>query len=311
LVETEAQVLRGKVNTLQGDHNELNLTINDIKQKLSQVELSLKEMQRATDEKERHIKDLTEDARIEKERLQKYAKTQQSMLKKEVHMIMEQKRNIEVELEESHMSFQTFRRDAITAEERNQREFQLALNELVVKNATLEETTTTLQNDLLLKEMESECSIQNLKQALEMCQQEARKTMKVKQSLQSEVKLLEEISKSLKDELLEARRKLEHLVDECNKKELELDESDTKIRDLTVYHDLILSQLDAQTKELSKERMTTKRAEKEARESAEKSDALVQKEKRKTDAFKQKALEAQALNVHTKQLLKKMSNEAN
>jgi hypothetical protein len=302
LLESEAQVLRGKLLSIQVDHEALTSTMHDTADKLTQVQISLKSAEKKCIEKESQMEDMVEEARSEKERMQKYSKTQQALLRKEVQMVMEHRRAIEVELEESNLAFQRFRREAITAEERNSRDFHSALNELVIKITSLEKANARLKNEAIAKQLENEFSKKQMAQSLEASGHEGREALKSKKALETENFLLKERITGYKDELIQTQKKLEHFVDECNKKSRELENSNMKVRDYAAQHDAMLSQLHAKTKTLTKER-------KEASETAGKSKALLQREKRKVNAYRQKVLEAQTQNVHAKQFLHKMSQE--
>ena len=305
LLESEAQVLRGKLHSIRGDHEALTSTMHDTADKLERVQTSLEKAERKCIEKESQMEDMVEEARSEKERMQRYSKTQQALLRKEVQMVMDHKRAIEVELEETNLAFQRFRRDAITAEERNSRDFHSTLNELVIKITSLEKANASLKSEAIVKQLEIELSTKQMAQSLEASRHEGREALKSKKALETENCLFLERITSYKDELMQTQKKLDHFVDECNKKDRELENSNMKVRDYAAQHDVIVSQLHAKTKTLTKER-------KEASETAGKSKALLQKEKRKVNAYKQKVLEAQSQNVHAKQFfLHQMSKEGN
>ena len=302
MMESEAYTLRSEVKQLRNDVDASSLALKQTREKLNKTEQDLKAAQKASDEKESRIVDLREEMNLERERFHVQMKSELSVMKQQNTIVFQQKEQLEVEIEDNDTALQKLRREAIVAEERTKREFQTSLNELVLQNAKLEKATVALKNELTITKAESEGSIMNLKQAIEMRSHEADVMTKERISLNSENELMEEMTKGLKEQLLETQNKLEITVDECNRKQREIEESRNNLKLIAAQNEAVSSQLELQTRELMKEKRSTERAEQETKDTEKRS----KKDKKKAEAYKQKALEAHAKTLHAKQLLRSM-----
>ncbi len=237
------QALHGNVKTLQSDLDTLNLNLQNKEDKLSQIESSFEDSQRALHSKDIRIKELIKLGTTEKEMLQKQFKMQEYSQKKTLQMIMDQKKRVEVQLGKSISAYQNLCRDAITAEERNRREFESALNELIFENANLDKSNIALKNELTVKEMETESSITKLRQALKINQYDTFKIKKENHLLQSEIKLVGEASERSRNAYVEAQRIIEQLTNGNKNWKERFENSEMKIGDITLHSDVHSSHL--------------------------------------------------------------------
>ena len=284
LLECELQTLRSQVKDLRNELNDTNTEMQDTKSKLSQNEHNLKIAQIASSKKDRRIEGTTKRAQIEKERFEQQLKTQQAMSKKEKDIIQCQNQQLKIDLEDKQACFEKFRRATISSEEQNVREFQASMTELTIKNATIEKDYMILKNIEALKATESEVLERNLEQALCTSQQEVDLLLKEKECLSGQSRQFEHVADGLKAELLEARDDVDQLGKDLDKKGIEF-------TDVCAQRDLLSSQLKKE-----------KKASKEA-------SCMILKQKKMTDAYKQKAIEAHKECLQVK-MISKMSQQA-
>jgi hypothetical protein len=114
---------------------------------------------------------------------------------------------------------------------------------------------------------------------------------------------LENTMKETTQQYLAMQTNLDSTTDECNKMRSELVENGNRFNDLSMQNEVLSSQLRAQSKELLSERNAKENSLEESRISK----VMVEREKKKCNAYKQKALEAHAKNI----LLKSMPKESN
>lgn len=259
-----------------------------------------KQVLKESSAKENSILCMMEEAETEKQRLEHTIKSLTSNIKESKNKFDADMELYRDELEVKRVSINRFQCEAISTKDRTNREYQHSLHTLEIENASLKKRALMLENELSTSDAEKEQSSWTLNQAAELCQHELNIALKKTIVLTDQNATLEDLTKDAKQQYLALQTKLDKTTDEFNAIRSELVALENRAGELSMQNEVISSNLRDQTEELLRERQAKESALKKSNHS----DKIFQKEKRKSDAYKQKALEARANNLLLKSMPK-------
>ena len=276
------------------------LELSEARDAILQKKEAFKQVQKESSAKENRFLCTMKETEAEKQRLEHTIKSLTSNIKESKIKFDADMELYRDELEEKRAAINRFQCEAISTKERTNREYQHSLHTLDIENASLKKSALMLENGLSISNAEKELSSRNLNQAAELCQHELNIALKKTIVLTEQNATLEDLTKDSKQQYLALQTKLDKTTDEFNAIRSELLAAENRAGDLSMQNDVISSSLRDQTEELLRERQAKESALKKSNHS----DKIFQKEKRKSDAYKQKALEARANNLLLKSMPK-------
>lgn len=303
LLDTELHGLRSNVTVFKQDLVSSKLQLNETSDELRRSEELLARTEKESSARNRRIQCMKEEMAIEKKRLESSIESLDSNIKESKIKFQHDMKEVRDCFEEKEAALHQHQRDLVSAKEKADRQHQSALHSLEIENISLTKNASSLQNNLSIANVETQESIGSLKQSVALCQHELNKVLKDCRVLAGQNTALENTMKETTQQYLAMQTNLDSTTDECNKMRSELVEKGDRFNDLSMQNEVLSSQLRAQSKELLSERNAKENSLEESRISK----VMVEKEKKKCNAYKQKALEAHAKNI----LLKSMPKESN
>jgi chromosome segregation ATPase len=273
---------------------------------LQKVKELLAKCRKESKEKQDRIDSLQQEIILEKDRFDKRVEFLQKTSRRELNIIADEKDEMAIRLDEKEKELCRIKCDAICLEEKLKTQHHINLNALTIENNNLFKVTQDLKNELELMKAENEKTNCNLMGSLELLQSEITNLSNENSILSAKKTSLEEIISEIKCQFNDVQSRLENVTNDLHLKDLDLVEAESKIKDLAIQNESLSSRLEERTAELFAEKRERDKLDKLSQESERKNQALLQKEKMKSSAYKQKALEAHARTMHAKQLLREM-----
>lgn len=227
-------------------------------------------------------------------------------MKHDMKILSDKNDELLVRLDEKETQLSQIKCDGMSLEEKMKTQYHSELNKLTIENMKLIKVSQQLKNELEATKAEKEYAVGTLKGALEVLQKQLNEVSNENKMLSAKNSSQEEMISEIKNELREVQRGLETMTNDLHVKELDLAESENKNKDLSIQNELLTSRLDERTEEVLAERRDKEKLDKLYHDSEKKNQALLQKEKMKSNAYKLKALEAHAKTMQAKQLLREI-----
>jgi len=300
LLDTELYGLRSEFTHMKQFVESTKLELIEARDGILQSKEAFKQVQKESSAKENNLLCMMKDMEAEKQRLDHTIKSLRSNIKESKIKFDADMELYRDELEEKRAAINRFQCEAISTKERTNREYQHSLHTLEIENASLKKKSLMLESELSISNAEKEQTSRNLNQATELCQHELNIALKKNIVLTEQNATLEDITKDAKQQYLALQTKLDNTTAECNAIRSEFLALENLVGDLSMQNEETSSTLRDQTEELLRERQAKESALKKSNHS----EKIFQKEKRKSDAYKQKALEARAKNLLLKSIPK-------
>lgn len=276
---------------------------NDEQRKVKELLIRYK---KEADEKQASIDLLKDELVQEKDRSEKRLELVQKTMKHDMKILSDKNDELLVRLDEKETQLSQIKCDGMSLEEKMKTQYHSELNKLTIENMKLIKVSQQLKNELEATKAEKEYAVGTLKGALEVLQKQLNEVSNENKMLSAKNSSQEEMISEIKNELREVQRGLETMTNDLHVKELDLAESENKNKDLSIQNELLTSRLDERTEEVLAERRDKEKLDKLYHDSEKKNQALLQKEKMKSNAYKLKALEAHAKTMQAKQLLREI-----
>ena len=304
LLDTELHGLRSEVMIFKQDLVSSELELSATRDELRRSEEALIRTEKESGTRDRRIQDMKIEMAMEKERLNNSIKFLESNNRENKIKFDLDVKVLRGDIEDKQALIYQHQCDLVSSKEKADRHHLRALYTIEIENMALKKSATSLQSELLFAHVEKDQSMSSLKQSAEVCQHELNIALKDCRVLKGQNTALEDIIQETKQQYLAIQKKLDTTIDEYNEMRSELVEKEDRFNDLSMQTEVLSSQLRDQSVALMSERKAKENAVEESKISEKKSKVMVQKEKKKSDAYKQKALEAHAKNLFLKSLPK-------
>jgi chromosome segregation ATPase len=306
LKDAELHRANAEVKSLHDTVEHQKVVMKETSDELRKVKESLTRYRKEADEKQVRVESLKEEFAQEKDRFEKRLELAQKTMKHEMKLLSDEKDELLVRLDEKESQLSQIKCDGMSLEEKLKSQYHSELNKLTIENKKLIKVSQQLQNELETTKAEKEYAGSTLRGAIEVLQKQLNEVSNENKMLSTKNLSQEEVITELKSELRDVQRGLETVTNDLHVKEMDLVESENKNKDLGIQNELLTSRFDERTDELLAERREKERLDKLYQDSEKKNQALLQKEKMKSNAYKMKALEAHAKTLQAKQLLREI-----
>jgi chromosome segregation ATPase len=306
LKDAELHRANAEVKSLHDTVEHQKVVMKETSDELRKVKESLTRYRKEADEKQVRVESLKEEFAQEKDRFEKRLELSQKTMKHEMKLLSDEKDELLVRLDEKESQLSQIKCDGMSLEEKLKSQYHSELNKLTIENKKLIKVSQQLQNELETTKAEKEYAGSTLRGAIEVLQKQLNEVSNENKMLSTKNLSQEEVITELKSELRDVQRGLETVTNDLHVKEMDLVESENKNKDLGIQNELLTSRFDERTDELLAERREKERLDKLYQDSEKKNQALLQKEKMKSNAYKMKALEAHAKTMQAKQLLREI-----
>ena len=278
-----------------------------------------------------NIHQLEEDLKLEQHRSSTQVKSELCFLKQENASLVRQKQILESNLHEARNGLNRMKTEMVVKEESVKREMETTLNNTIIENSKLHFKVTNLDVELKQKVLEHKHNIQKLTHDCETTKHHASLAAKENCTHVQRHKMLEGALDELKLKYQDTLEQLEDVsgkmilqkqtLESCEEKLCEKESNEcilTKKLDKAVQDQKDTNAISMKEKEqlLSDLSLVTSKRETEQKEMKEiineqekKYKTQINKEKRKAECYKEKAIDAHTRNLHAKHLLRQKEQQ--
>lgn len=331
--ETHLQSLQNEVGYLKKSLDDVKLSL---KQKSDEVIVergNVATLSSHLEEKETNLVNMKEDMKLEHQRVNAQLKNDLSALKQEHALLLKQKQTLESELSDKRAKLKQINTETIMKVESTRRDMETSVNSTALENSKLHAKVS----DLVFKLNQRELDLANLnehfahtkvlhKHEITIIKQESdahmRKCSILDEGMDELKKMYQETKEQLEKvsaEMAVLQKKLDVREEELSDEQAEIcilktkleksskDQLETETKNIN-DKDRLQSEISILQSKLESERRETKELLKEAEKNFK---SQINREKRKAECYKEKAIDAHTKKLHIKQLLIQQEGQKN
>jgi chromosome segregation ATPase len=331
--EAQLQALQNEVGHLKTTINTLNISLkqksDELKHEWSKVSSLTSQLQ----EKDNCLQQQIEDLKLERHNASARIKSQLSALQQENISLLRQKQTIEGYLTETRSEVKRMKTELSVKEQYAKRQIETNMNETILENSKLCFKVSELESERKQRDIDHHSKVQKLANDCEIYKHEASLAANESGTIAKKYVILEQAIDELKTKYQETQEELERtsgeviaqqkklesveekLCDEESEKNIMKMTSCKRIKDQQDAYIASTNEKERLQSELSlmKSKLEVERREmKEVMKGQEKMlKSQINKEKRKAECYKEKAIDAHTKNLHAKHLLRQQEQQRN
>lgn len=294
---------------LQNDLNQANKAKDDTLSRVHDLEKCLTSCKMDSDRKSLKLSNLEGELKREIDSWSNRLGQETTILKEQNSYITSRRISLESDLNRVSEEFLKYKKESIITDERKSTEFQIKLNEVLLQKAQLEKANSSLRNDIAVKHAESISSIKNLERAIEISQHKISLLTDENRIYRHENDVISKLKEELQQEQVGAQEVLQRSIDANMQKQRDVEQFE---RDLSAVEDRnmsLISELSATKQNLvevtanyQKETKVRKKLQDQMNQNGKDFKLQIQREQKRSNAYKDKALESHAKALQAKHL---------
>mmetsp|Transcript_19529 Transcript_19529/g.29567 ORF Transcript_19529/g.29567 Transcript_19529/m.29567 type:complete len:589 (+) Transcript_19529:1933-3699(+) len=301
--------LEKDVKRLQNDIKQANKATDKALGRVHDIEKCLSTCKMDSDRKLLKFSQLEEELKREIDSWSNRLGQETTILKEQNSYISSRRISLESDLKRVVEELQKYKKESIITDERKSAEFQSKINEVLLQNARLEKANSSLRNDIAVNHTESISSLKNLERAIEISQHNINLLTDENRIFRIENDTISKLKEELQREQTQAQEDLQKSIDANFQKQRDVEECERDLSDVEGQNTLLISQLNATKQDLEevttnyqKEMKVRKELQEQMNQNGKEFKLQIQREQKRSNAYKGKALESHARALQAKHI---------
>jgi len=297
------------VKRLQNDIKQANKATDKALGRVHDIEKCLSTCKMDSDRKLLKFSQLEEELKREIDSWSNRLGQETTILKEQNSYISSRRISLESDLKRVVEELQKYKKESIITDERKSAEFQSKINEVLLQNARLEKANSSLRNDIAVNHTESISSLKNLERAIEISQHNINLLTDENRIFRIENDTISKLKEELQREQTQAQEDLQKSIDANFQKQRDVEECERDLSDVEGQNTLLISQLNATKQDLEevttnyqKEMKVRKELQEQMNQNGKEFKLQIQREQKRSNAYKGKALESHARALQAKHI---------